>query len=224
MNPPKKHVPAERRFTLIELLVVISIIAILASMLLPALSRAREAGLKSDCAGNIRQIGVMMSLYTDDNDDWIPSAWTWWRDEVPGYMFGEPLHASAGLGQYGDVSLFIACKSNAKRSRKYYGISEILGAGGIMGANWPPKPSKIQVRQVMTPSDTLGFVDGRVTGDSWVARPFWNGKSTERRYGWERHHQTPNIVHVDGHVSSRPYRMIDVYTSGDESKKLWQYK
>lgn len=59
------------RFTLIELLVVIAIISILASMLLPALGKAREKAREIQCAGQLKQIGGAFQLYGSDSDDFI---------------------------------------------------------------------------------------------------------------------------------------------------------
>ena len=62
----------KRAFTLIELLVVLAVIGILSSLLLPAVSRATEAGRSTACLGNLRQIGIALQLYVQDNQNRLP--------------------------------------------------------------------------------------------------------------------------------------------------------
>jgi prepilin-type N-terminal cleavage/methylation domain-containing protein len=71
----------QRGFTLIALLVVIAILAILMSILLPALQRVREHGKRIVCSNNLKQIGLSLTMYGSDNDNKLPlnefGYWLW---------------------------------------------------------------------------------------------------------------------------------------------------
>ncbi len=75
-NVEMKGLNMKKKFTLIELLIVIAIIAVLAGMLLPALSKAKDMANSAVCFGNMRTMGQLYCMYVSDNSDWImPSRW-----------------------------------------------------------------------------------------------------------------------------------------------------
>jgi len=91
-----------RAFTLIELLVVIAIIAILAALLLPVLAKTKEEGLKSGCLDNLRQWGLAMTMYLDENAQVFPAA------KITNGSPGTPSGYNEDTPQWSDLLSFAA--------------------------------------------------------------------------------------------------------------------
>ena len=73
----KNASPSRNGFSLIELLVVVALIAILASLLLPALGRAKEKSKAARCNSNLQQHALAFAMYVDDNEDYYPAYSQW---------------------------------------------------------------------------------------------------------------------------------------------------
>ena len=83
---------ARQAFTLIELLTVIAVVGILAAILVPAIGKVRSNALTTECVSNLRQIGIGMQLYAQDNDGILPAPRSsdnvMWQMAISPYMQG----------------------------------------------------------------------------------------------------------------------------------------
>ena len=192
-------------FTLIELLVVIAIIAILASMLLPALSKARAAAPKIKCSSNLKNIGLMLTMYTSNNDEYIAVGRYLGTAGTRGWAY-----FAAGETDNPWENKITQCPTNDRAIAFGYGQNSHL--------SWDPS-TMIQLPRVEEPSKIVWLCD--VGGKaSTAAGESCYTTSTRRRWasyenniggggsgiantdiGAYRHGEKINAVHVDGHVA-----------------------
>ena len=220
MVPIKK---LKRGFTLIELLVVIAIIAILAAMLLPALSKAKEAGKRISCLNNLKQLGLSSMMYASDNDSTFPvrSGAVRWPSRLQEYYRVQRILLCSTDGQNpatgGSDPNFVA--DTQPRSYIINGFGDYFEEALKGTTNWAAfqnatYPAGLKESVVGHPSETIIFGE-KETGSGHFYMDFWEGKtgndadeleqSRHSGSGPKSNSGGSNHAFVDGHASFIKY-------------------
>jgi len=193
------RVRRKQAFTLIELLVVVSIIALLLSILLPSLGKAREQGRITKCIANLRQLGDVMNLYFGENRDWFPFEKRNWPENPAGqpsgfvvsafYYGGHPGRPTEGSSiSYTFDSRFLRTTFKERPFNRYYFGTELYDGRELRTDAGTPEFEERRKPFTMfqCPSDTGGFFANETVQENAQARSIYdmNGSSYDINYHW----------------------------------------
>lgn len=220
---------SRKGFTLIELLVVIAIIAILAAILFPVFSRARENARKATCQSNLKQVGLAVAGYVQDYDGTYPR---WGSFAVGDYIYWllDPYIKGMDFTSSERKSIWV-CPSRARTAlyQNSYGYNYLRLGYIYTGTNsyLAAAPTPANEATLMAPAETVCFLDGTDV----VRPPYGVQRLTlpDTVAGWHfgSSLQDPeglvNVLWCDGHVKTMKRRLLVPPRVGGDARNddLW---
>ncbi len=226
---------SRHRFTLIELLVVVAIIGILASMLLPALNKARQSARNSICMNNMKQLGLTFALYTDEGDGYLLSPMPYAGDPRPPTIWQGQLTLWGFLTPRGanelDCPIIPRASSDinnvgyAFRGYTQYVYSPswdtVTAAASLMNICWPRYGMNGWCGK--RPNNTWGYIKHGMPKDASAMivladqEPRWDWPGASTRFAYvistyelakSTHDGKPNLLYLDGHADRMAFNNI----------------
>ncbi|MCD6352391.1 MAG: DUF1559 domain-containing protein [Armatimonadetes bacterium] len=212
-----------RGFTLIELLVVIAIIAILAAILFPVFSRAREKARQASCLSNLKQLALATLMYAQDYDETYPLSYYYdptftqeysWDFHLD-YSVSPPAISLGLLGPYtknGQINACPSAKNLHTFDRQYTGYAynaSYIGGGQFDGPGWSLKEAA-SMAMVQRPSETVLMADSAfwstwgfvgLAGNNYLRSPYDPNNYVGPNVHF-RHNGTTNVSYCDGHAKA----------------------